>query len=437
MIGAGAAGLAAAWTLARAGLAVEVLERSHRPGGRMRTETFEGADIEVGAQFLAAHQSDTLRMAREVGAADRLVRAPGRDALWRNGRAHAIQYGSVPSMITSGALPARLKLKMASRYVPFLHRHAATLDPNDARPAADAGLGGRSIADWGLEHLGEDFVELLARPQTAAYYGSEPEDTSAALYHSLASAALDLALIWVRGGMATLARAWADAIAAAGGVIRLETHVSAVRGEGAGRVVVESAREGRRFRAAVVATPPARAAEMLEGTPVADRLAGFRSAASVLLAVALDRPFRPGWFGLGLPRAAPGGRRLAVVAAAAGRAGGLPEPHDRVALLFPAPGAFEDPARVDPRAAFELLWPLARTPLGGAGAPAATRARLYREDAGHSLFPPGFEDRLRALRACERPPGVALAGDYLVAPSVEGAVRSGIEAAREVLGSLG
>ncbi len=125
-----------------------------------------------------------------------------------------------------------------------------------------------------------------------------------------------------------------------------------------------------------------------------------------------------------------------MVASAAGRADGLSEPHDRVALLFPAPGALGDEARVDPRRAFDVLWPLAREPLGGDRAPTATRARLYREDAGHSLFPPGFEDRLKALRERALPSGVTLAGDWLVAPSVEGAVRSGIEAAREVLASL-
>jgi len=413
-----------------------VFERSDRPGGRLRTEPFEGADVEVGAQFLASHQTETLRIAREIGAAEVLARAPGRDALWRNGRAHAIQYGSVPSMITSGALPAGLKLRMASRYVPFLSRHGSVLDPNDIGPAVAAGLDDASIAEWGLQHLGADFVEFLARPQTAAYYGSEPERTSAALYHSLAAAALDLRLVRVRGGMGELARRWADALAAEGGTVRLRAAVSSVRNDSSGRVLVASGEGELTFRSAIVATPPARAAEILDGTPVAAPLRAIESGSSALLAVALDRPWRPGWFGLGLPRAAPGGRELAVVASAAGRARGLSAAHDRIALVFPAPGALADPPRADPRETFDALWPLARSLIGGERGPDATRARLYREESGHSLFPPGFGTRLRDLHAIERPAGVWLAGDYLVSPSVEGAVRSGLNAARGVLDFL-
>lgn len=439
VIGAGAAGLAAAWTLVRAGVPVEVLERADTPGGRLRTERFEGADVEVGAQFLASHQRETHRIAREIGAADLLVDAPGRDALWRNGRVHPIQYGSVASMLTSGALPIGLKLRMASRYVPFLHRHASVLDPNDPRPAAAAGLDDRSIAEWGAEHIGEDFVELLARPQTAAYYGSEPETTSAALYHALASAALELRLAWVRGGMGALGRRWADALAERGAVLTYGVEVTGVRAEAEGVATITGDGAERSCRAAVVAVPAARAAGLLRGAslgagvagdaPVAAALEGVSSAPSALLAVALDRPWHPGWFGAGLPRAEPGGAALAVVASAAGRVPALSAEHRRVALVFPAPGASREGGGA-PTDAFEAWWPPARPIVGAAE---AVRARVYREPHGHALFPPGFGARLERVRRATRPEGVHLAGDYLVSPTIEGAVRSGIEAARQVL----
>jgi oxygen-dependent protoporphyrinogen oxidase len=432
VVGAGAAGLAAAWTLVQAGVRVEVLERRERPGGRLRTERFADALVEVGAQFLASHQVETRRIAREIGAADLIVPAPGRDALWRRGRAHPIQYGSVTSMLTSGALPTGLKLRMASRYVPFLHRHGGALNPNDARPAAAAGLDGESIADWGREHLGDDFVELLARPQTAAYYGSEPETTSAALYHSLASAALDLRLSWVRGGMGELARRWADAIVERGGALRCGAEVAAVRARG-DRYVVEPGGADAGYAAAVVATPAPVAARLLDGEPIAALLSAVEAAPSALAAVALGGPWRPGWFGLGLPRSEPGGSVLAVVASAAGRVRESSPAHDRVALLFPAPEATRAASSNAPAAAFEAWWPAAREKVGGA---APERARVYRETWGHSLFPPGFGARLAALRDAQGPGALRLAGDYLVSPSVEGAVRSGIEAAQGVLRAL-
>jgi len=453
VIGAGAAGMAAAWTLVRAGVPVEVLERADRPGGRLRTERFEGVEVEVGAQFLASHQRETHRIVGEIGAASLLVPAPGRDALWRNGRVHPIQYGSVASMLTSGALPAGLKLRMASRYVPFLHRHGSVLDPNDPRPAAAAGLDDGSIAEWGGEHIGQDFVELLARPQTAAYYGAEPETTSAALYHALASAALDLKLAWVRGGMGALARRWADALLGSGATLAFGVDVARVRTDGEGVVVVTGDGAERAYRAAVLAVPAARAAGLLREAPVAAALdavpaipaagaAGLLheapvaaaldavpAAPSALLAVALDRPWHPGWFGAGLPRAEPGGASLAVVASAAGRVPGQTAEHRRVALVFPGPASAGQGER-SPAEAFEAWWPAARPIVGEAE---AVRARVYREGHGHALFPPGFGARLEAVRHAERPAGVFLAGDYLVSPTVEGAVRSGLEAARKVL----
>ena len=51
VIGAGIAGLTAARALSRAGLAVEVLEKSRGVGGRAATRTVRGARVDHGAQF--------------------------------------------------------------------------------------------------------------------------------------------------------------------------------------------------------------------------------------------------------------------------------------------------------------------------------------------------------------------------------------------------
>ena len=60
-------------------------------------------------------------------------------------------------------------------------------------------------------------------------------------------------------------------------------------------------------------------------------------------------------------------------------------------------------------------------------------ARVVRFDDAYTLFGVGH---LRAIRAFDNawlPRGIALAGDYLVAPTVEGAVRSGRAAASQLL----
>src|SRR5512140_557593 len=177
VVGGGAAGLAAAWRLSQAGARVTVYEGKGWPGGRLRTDDLEGSRCDAVVQLLASHYTETFRLARETGAGELLVRSAGRDALWRNGRAHAIAYGSAASMARSAALPFGLKARLAGRYLPFLRRHAGVLDGNDPGRAVAAGQS-EPIGQWGRRELGEDFVELLAYPLLAAYYGMTPEETA-------------------------------------------------------------------------------------------------------------------------------------------------------------------------------------------------------------------------------------------------------------------
>jgi monoamine oxidase len=68
IIGGGAAGLAAARVLAKAGVSVELLEAQERLGGRILTvEDSDGQPLELGAEFIHGNPETTLALVKEAG----------------------------------------------------------------------------------------------------------------------------------------------------------------------------------------------------------------------------------------------------------------------------------------------------------------------------------------------------------------------------------
>jgi oxygen-dependent protoporphyrinogen oxidase len=75
IIGAGIAGLTAAYFLKKSGYTVTVYEASNRVGGRMTTDKVNDCLIDRGAQFLSSDYSTLLPLIQEVGLGDELVEA--------------------------------------------------------------------------------------------------------------------------------------------------------------------------------------------------------------------------------------------------------------------------------------------------------------------------------------------------------------------------
>jgi oxygen-dependent protoporphyrinogen oxidase len=90
VVGAGIAGLAAAWEIAQAGSCeVTVLEGERRPGGVIVTEQRDGFVIEGGPDGFLAAEPEIPELAGSLGIADRLVRQGARGSFLWNGVALA------------------------------------------------------------------------------------------------------------------------------------------------------------------------------------------------------------------------------------------------------------------------------------------------------------------------------------------------------------
>lgn len=435
VVGGGPAGLTAAFRLQRAGARVSLFEAAPHLGGRTRTDEIEGARIDTGAQLFGSSYTRLIALLDDLGIRDRLVRSPGRDALWRDGRVHEVVYGSVPSMLASGALPMRTKLRLGATYVPFLARHASALTLHAPERTAAAGLDGESIAQWGVREMGDDFVDFLVHPHLTTLYGAPPADTSAALYHVLARQGVDVSVFALRGGAGTLCDALGDALRGAGAELLLGRAVQAVTPSGAG-VTISMPGGEHDFDAAVVAVPAPAARALLPAgpAPLADWLDGVRFRPAMTAALLLDRPLDARFFGLSFPRGAM--RTLAAVCVEANKIPGLVPEGRGLLVVFLHPAAAAATIDADSRAVVDALLPELGRVLP-AVTETITRARVYRWAHGQPVVGPGYFGHLARYRELAAAPSrVALAGEYLYLPSVEGAVTSGDAAAASLLRHL-
>lgn len=259
VVGAGFAGLTAARRLRQAGRDVVVLEARDRVGGRVRNHDLGGGQIvEVGGQFVGPTQTRMLALAAEMGVATYPVYDDGRHVLrtagtWRS-------YREVPAM------DPRVLLQTGRAGV-ALRRLAAQVDP--AAPwTADPSLDQRTFDDWLRATVSNAEADGIVRLAARTIFAAEPREHS--LLHAaffVASAGGVMALTEVKRGAQEMrfvggSNAIADAMAAAlGDVVRLNHAVTAIAWSDDG-VQVRTNRGGVRARHAVLAVPPALAAQL-------------------------------------------------------------------------------------------------------------------------------------------------------------------------------
>ena len=87
VVGAGIAGLSAAWELTRAGGEVTVLDSERRVGGVVVTERRDGFIIEGGPDGWLAAEAHLPALAEELGIASHVVRQAAKGSLLWNGTA--------------------------------------------------------------------------------------------------------------------------------------------------------------------------------------------------------------------------------------------------------------------------------------------------------------------------------------------------------------
>ncbi len=244
VVGGGVSGLTAGFHLARAGLAVTLLEATERLGGVLETRREGEWLVELGPNTVAERPplAELIELAGLAG--ERLAASPAasRRFLWRREALHPLPQ-SPGQLLGSSLLSWRGKAALAR-------------EPWAAAPRDD----GReeSVADFVRRRFGAEALEVFAAPFVAGIYAGDPERLSMrwTLPRLLAferehgsvlrgaraarrggAAGLRQPVVSFRGGLATLT----DRLAAAIPDVRRGARVDAVRRDGDGFVVESTA----------------------------------------------------------------------------------------------------------------------------------------------------------------------------------------------------
>jgi len=432
VVGAGAAGLSAAWELRKRGVDFTVLEAAGHAGGRIAVEEVEGCRIDTGAQVFTAAYDTALRLCREL---DVPVRAVSRRAgIWSRGGFRVFdrddKWRTLRTLLAFRAFPPR-SLWQSVRLEWRLRRHAADLslaDPSRAL-AHDADT---SIADWIRTNAGPEALEGLGGSSIRALTLAEPEDVGAAY---------GMALLWgfnfepgdmltPERGMGQFTEALVNTVADR---IRLSTKVerAVIRNGAVAGVQTDSG-----FVAAdgiICATPATEARRLLPDLPAdIDRTLGrvtYSSTCRVVFGV--DRPtLRDGCYFVALPRREESFivsySDAAVKSPQVAPSGGLihaESASDRAESLAQLPDADLRQRFVDEIRRYSP------------GMQEPRFARVYRWKEAVCLMPGGALTAIARARGSlpKQVRGLALAGDYMHIPSVNGAAASGIAAVDELM----
>lgn len=164
VIGAGIAGLTAAYQLHRAGLDVTVFEATDRVGGKIRTERADGYLLEHGPNTIQTATPLMNTLIDQLGLADDVVEADAaakKRYVVRGGQPLPLPTSPL-AFFRSNLLSTRGKLRLLAE--PFIS--AADSDADE------------SLADFTRRRLGQELLDYGLNPFVAGIFAGDPETLS-------------------------------------------------------------------------------------------------------------------------------------------------------------------------------------------------------------------------------------------------------------------
>jgi oxygen-dependent protoporphyrinogen oxidase len=309
VVGAGAAGLAAAHELRKKGVEVVVFEESGSAGGRARGFQEKGYVFDLGAQFSANLCDSTFKYCRELGMADEIMPFDFTAAVYRKGKLYPMASTPKPEVVWRmrkdflkfrgapfWAIPQILKVfpSMLMRKKDF---DFSTMDPEPVLDLCDI-----SIAEYALRHGGKGALEYFFQPLSVSLTLGEPEEIGAAHILALLFGLFGPGLVALARGIGSLMQAMYEANAEA---VRLNTPVRRIVLEKGKARGVETDSGMEEADAVVCATTATTALRLTPGLPDALRIplekVTYSSCVHYIFALR-NRLLPEDWYGVTIPR---------------------------------------------------------------------------------------------------------------------------------------
>ena len=439
IVGGGAAGLTAAWTLKKRGIEPILLEANDWTGGRLAGDRIDGFLVDTGADFFCSSYDVAFRICEELDVP--LVGSKMKLGWYRNGRWATTAGGGLSAANLIRNLPAARSLgflspqavRSAHKLFRGILRQAAQLHfSSDSRLAE---LDGDETFDAYLDRLGApEPMKVSLKGFLEMTMGHVEFSGQAYMRTYLAEMLVNADKLSVpKKGAAALAQALA---AACGDAVHVSTAVRKVviRDGAVTRIMTDNS--PIEADAVVCAVPATKVPELIPELPdpIRHALGQVTYSSGCRVVIGLDHPpLPPGWHGalypeddtpllldrsINLPSVVPSGKSTLDLIVGRNRGQELLSLDD------------EEIVR-------ELLRDARRVPPPGSALPGDGEwifTRVYRWPEAVCMGRPGMFSAIGDMRRAvgHEINNLFFAGDYMRTPSVNGALASGVTAAEEV-----
>ena len=173
IIGGGISGLAVAYYLNQQGVRPVLIERQPRLGGLIETRRVAGCTLEAGPESFLATKPWAVELATELGLGGELIGSNDharKTFIWKGGRLTPMPEGLVLFVPADAAKLEHAELLSAAA-------RGRIRAEQERQPAGE--LPERSVAEFVVDHFGEEVLDYLAEPLLAGVYGGDPWQLSA------------------------------------------------------------------------------------------------------------------------------------------------------------------------------------------------------------------------------------------------------------------